>query len=759
MAARKRPDSNLQQFLNAFGIEMDELQEEAQALWNSIFISTLDPDVPAWLQKAAYPGGEVTVRGLHQGIWVELEPVERLRDFMRSQEHVYIIDKEHRVIYFRQRYDAMHINNESVTLQDHHVWNSFDEFAFRAGLRRHRLESNEELRQRTLYAFRYPYGVAAPLANFAGLLAQKEWPKEAPFITLDEKHVLKDTVRINDKPALPGQVTEDNRLVPQVLPLATEGHRDKTVFLHGVLSLEDGALEGSFISALLDPGNLGQWSHLEIEGDFLPHQISVDLLPAFFEPGGGVKPILSGLKATQSLQTDPEGPSLAQPVFVRVTLRRKRNEVSPKVSLLRLTYTPQDRSVDGEPDRPSLVQYLYGVVIEELHDPEVKARLMQELEDARRDGGRPYLLQLIDELATAIPVLWDQFIWDEAYWDIYETSLVGLDTLDSPWHTTLEGIRQLQPGIGFGDDLLTTHKNWHIVSQPGVYFSGPNLEAHYLFANPLRTVVVNPSGPIHIPAGPPGTPAVIKAFRGQEELYLSQVCFLDDSFTPTITNTEVLTGLGRPYVSATYGQLDIQSVVVEGYTVDVNAYDGTDRIPLTQVVPEGESVTVHYRLKDSFALRADADEWVVEVSGQYDRIEIVTENGEERIHALSLDPVATHLRTGFVYIDAAHVDYPPASLRLRATPSAVLGDGHGRVLITVDVLDRWGNPVYVEYGQEPMVSVIGSGSVEFIESHANRFHYQYTSAVVDKDEQVIIQATLGNLEASAVVMVKEVSVD
>src|SRR5690606_3325985 len=129
---------------------------------------------------------------------------------------------------------------------------------------------------------------------------------------------------------------------------------------------------------------------------------------------------------------------------------------------------------------------------------------------------RPYLLQLIDELATAIPVLWDQFIWDEAYWDIYETSLVGLDTLDSPWHATLEGIRQLQPGIGFGDDLLTTHKNWHIVSQPGVYFSGPNLEAHYLFANPLRTVVANPSGPIHISAGPPGTPAVIKAFRGQE---------------------------------------------------------------------------------------------------------------------------------------------------------------------------------------------------------------------------------------------------
>src|SRR5690606_1727376 len=107
MKAAKDPNSNFQQFINAFGVELDEIKADIDLLWNSVFIRTLPSDLAAWVQKAALPAASqpLAVEGLSGGEWIRLEPVERLRDFLRRHEHLYLIDYDRQVIYLRQRYE------------------------------------------------------------------------------------------------------------------------------------------------------------------------------------------------------------------------------------------------------------------------------------------------------------------------------------------------------------------------------------------------------------------------------------------------------------------------------------------------------------------------------------------------------------------------------------------------------------------------------------------------------------------------------
>src|SRR5690606_27758717 len=169
------------------------------------------------------------------------------------------------------------------------------------------------------------------------------------------------------------------------------------------------------------------------------------LLTRLFFEGEAQEPlavnVASGVPLENVIPEERRG-FLEQELFVRVRLKK-----GAVLRSLALYYEPQEGAE---------VTYLYGVTVEELGDPKVKERLKTH------EPGK--LEELIDELASAMPLFWDQFIWNESFWDIYDESLVGLDVLDVPWGGTLEGIRHLNPGVGDGEDLLTTSEDFDFLT-------------------------------------------------------------------------------------------------------------------------------------------------------------------------------------------------------------------------------------------------------------------------------------------------------
>src|SRR5690606_26213049 len=383
MKAAKDPNSNLQQFLNAFGLELDEIREDIALLWNSVFIGTLPVDLVAWVRKAPLPSvsSPLTVEGIIGGQWVTLEPVERLRDFLKRDEHLYIIDYDRQVIYLRQLYEEARVNGQPLDLEGHHVWNPFDEFALKARITRQHRESNESLRQRTLLAFRYPHGIAAPLAAFAGLVRELEW--NGPVLDLPDGDLIPSTVRINDVSAYPGQV-QGQTLLPVIFPLLTKGQFQQSMLSHGKLVTVPGALRGEFVSELLAPGNLRRWTKVEYEAD---GDVKIDLLPRvyFLDPGHApvATDVPSGADLASLVPPEQQG-LLSLELYIRVRLK--------KGSVLK------SLTVYYEPEPGAEVLYLYGVQTEALEDPEVKRRLKTKEPEK--------LMELIDELSHAMPLFW-----------------------------------------------------------------------------------------------------------------------------------------------------------------------------------------------------------------------------------------------------------------------------------------------------------------------------------------------------------------
>lgn len=737
MRAAKDPNSNFQQFINAFGIELDEIQEDVHFLWNSVFIRTLPEDLVAWVKKAALPfvSGPLRVEGLIEGTWVELEPTERLRDFLKKDEHLYIVDYDNQVIYLRQRYEAARVNGESLALEDHHVWNPFDEFALKARLFRHHLESNESLRKRTLLAFRYPHGVAAPLAAFAGLVRELEW--SGPELSLPDEDVIQGTVRVNDVPAYPGQV-EGGRLLPRIFPLLTQGAFSGAMLSHGKLVLVPGALRGEWVSELLAPGNLGRWTRLEYEAE---GDVKVDLLPRMFFREPGHEPIASGVPSGvpfESVVDEERRGLLERELFVRVRMK--------KGAVLR------SLAIHYEPEDGAKVLYLYGVEVEDLNDPEVKERLKA------KEPGK--LKELIEELSHAMPLFWDQFIWNESFWDIYDESLVGLDVLDVPWGGSLEGIRHLNPGVGDGEDLLTTSEGFEFFSTPGHFFLGDALDEHYLFGSPKTIVQKGPVQVVYIDPAEGKGPFVVEASYGGESRFLKQVCFLDGALEPGVINEEQVQGTGDDFLLATYAGLDPSTLEVEGYKVDPSRYDGSNRIPLAEAVPEGKVVTVRYGVQDSFALSVEGGKFKITLLKPAEEVRITFEGGGRYRHDFHVDPARTHLTSGFLYI--AGKNHPPAEVRLRATPAALIADGKSRASVVVDVLDRFGNPVY---DAAPTVALRGvdddgktlsdPGSIQLAGSDRGRYTYRYTAPGINKNATVTVEARAGDAVDTQEIRLKE----
>ena len=107
--------------------------------------------------------GALSLVGYQQvdGIPVEypLHVAKYVSDFYTSNEHVYLLDIETRICYFKHMYDYITINGafyQDIIL--HHVWNAFDELGLLVDCRRLFGEENINYKQRIFDVFRHPGG-------------------------------------------------------------------------------------------------------------------------------------------------------------------------------------------------------------------------------------------------------------------------------------------------------------------------------------------------------------------------------------------------------------------------------------------------------------------------------------------------------------------------------------------------------------------------------------------------------------------------
>ena len=165
--AQTKMDSNVQALLNAFGIELEEVEEFLY--WAMRNASILNADTSQISFAYEYDYGNYDTLGrdpnftiIEQQNGTELKPIRHIKDFMQNKLHGgYLIDRAKRVILTRMDYGELSFTNstdqEMITPRIHQIWNSFDELGMLLNVPRLPEEiNNEAYKERILDVFRYP---------------------------------------------------------------------------------------------------------------------------------------------------------------------------------------------------------------------------------------------------------------------------------------------------------------------------------------------------------------------------------------------------------------------------------------------------------------------------------------------------------------------------------------------------------------------------------------------------------------------------
>lgn len=182
MKMAKDPASIGAQFLDVFGITLNEFKQELDDIVDDFYIQTADTEMIDILYRI--PLATETILDMTSGDTVKIEHLDgsremvfeahSLRDFYsrRKQLPLFYQDRSRGYVYLRvdfsqiadiqNPYLSILINDApQYTLQLHHVWNAFDEFGLLLGLSRLPGERNPALKNRILGVFAHPGGVTS----------------------------------------------------------------------------------------------------------------------------------------------------------------------------------------------------------------------------------------------------------------------------------------------------------------------------------------------------------------------------------------------------------------------------------------------------------------------------------------------------------------------------------------------------------------------------------------------------------------------
>lgn len=177
MKMAKDQESVGAQFLDVFGLTLDEFKREFDEVVDNFYINTAHLDIIDLLYKVPLttavvsdtePVDEVLIIH-HDGSEEEIYETTRLREFYSRDAQLpsFYVDRASGYLYLRVNFEfiedkdnpyrAIQVNGAPhYTIGTHHVWNVFDEFGLLVGLRRLPRERNPEFKERILDVFENP---------------------------------------------------------------------------------------------------------------------------------------------------------------------------------------------------------------------------------------------------------------------------------------------------------------------------------------------------------------------------------------------------------------------------------------------------------------------------------------------------------------------------------------------------------------------------------------------------------------------------
>lgn len=740
MEMRKNPNSVGQQFMNAAaGLEFEEIEQLLTDLLNNSNLGTADVEQTSWIYKILYDteineNSSPTIIGQREGdggIPTEYNIIEAksLREFYNASptSDIGIIDYDRKTLYVRRPYNYVKINDELINnVSLHHVWNSFDEIGLRIGLMRFWGESNLDFKSRIINAIRYQgdatrSGMTRWIAGQLGLVKEIQWISTDSTLTIPNAIV--DTIKVGNEFVLEGQYAlEDNNVV--VYPRVPIYPRDEFITLenltakNGLLQLNSTSLVGTIKTPVIFPRAMDYWGDLVLEFN-LPEGTHIQCLVK--DIYNDVLNSFQVVDTTINISTNPyTQETLNYPIVLEFTISRPDLSTdSPTIGSMAVTYVHKNNTVTYVSSE--------DISLDVLFDENFKAQQF-----TAEGLPTPEMKQWVQELIDIAPIMWDRFKWDEAYWDVINDKLMGIDVLPNRLDAPLTyPEKYLQVGIGDKNDLkvkMASDGTWRFDIQSGYYYIGYPLTETFLYANPVTVQEPGPTSHVIINDFPKfGAPIRIKA----GDITLTQVSFLDDNLSLVIANKETHT-LNGDTIYVNYRDLDIDTVEVRRLSdeqlleVDTAGYDNTNAITLTQSYTNTK-VEVTYKVKNSFYVEIGTDSITIHMSDIYTDIEVTYEGGENIYYTSSLEinPCKNHIPMGFLYI--TNTIRPIHQLLISASPDYLIGDERDRSIIVVDVVDEYENPIFDADVSTELSGMTIPGTLVKTASYMNRHVYIYTA--------------------------------
>lgn len=222
---KKQPRDSLgMQFLNVFGMQLDDIEKILKYAYEQTKIDTLDNNFVDIVYKANIPTYIETFDISFVGTQsVAIVKTESLYEFFGleynyeindviKQPNYYFIDEDRKIIYVREPFDKSNdfpcgkvfINyrggNINIPLTIHHVWNFFDEFGALLGCPRLIAETNNEYKLRLLDVFKNPanstkVGLANGIARELGIRKVINWKNDGRDLIIEDPMVIVNSIK------------------------------------------------------------------------------------------------------------------------------------------------------------------------------------------------------------------------------------------------------------------------------------------------------------------------------------------------------------------------------------------------------------------------------------------------------------------------------------------------------------------------------------------------------------------------------------
>jgi hypothetical protein len=492
----------------------------------------------------------------------------------------------------------------------------------------------------------------------------------------------------------------------------------------GKINLTADALSGELILRNIYVTQLDYWKELLINAD-LPDNtsIKIDIYDSFSEAIYKTNINVSSGDFSYVFQDDfPTG--LRKTLTLSITLSRKKiTDLTPSINLIDLTYE----------NKECIVSYILKegadfVRVNSISDTEfVKNELLKD------SASTIEFKKDVSDLIKLIPVFWNSFKWDEAYWDSGNSMNIGSipNLADTPISDI--PVEYRANGVSSYDDIKPIVKlednKFNLYLTEGYCYLGDSLELNYLFPSNGSNLYIEETFDCSdittftlssVPKS--GSPVICYDDKGNP---MTQVAFLDNDYNYSIENIESISAKDEYVVKLTYRDIIVDSLVLPS---GFSAISVDDNIVTLNKPIDTDSFIVKYKLRNSYIIDGDS----VTVSNNLPTVRVVyVDDTYPDTYKVSkvINPMDTHLTSGFLYIASEEKAMDKNMTDVVVAPDFISPKLEERAMILVDCFDENGNPVNEAGISAEIVSPAGCGTLVKTSTNENRTVFIFT---VDK---------------------------